>query len=71
MPAEVTGEKEYEIPVLDEDAYVMQKLWDEKEHWKKIEEEHDKWREKMLTEDMVSFYFFESGGFTEIKHFNN
>ncbi|VDD94625.1 unnamed protein product [Enterobius vermicularis] len=48
-------EKEYEIPVLDEDAYVMQKLWDEKEHWKKIEEEHDKWREKMLTEDMKRF----------------
>uniref|UniRef100_A0A1I7Y5S8 Large ribosomal subunit protein uL29m n=1 Tax=Steinernema glaseri TaxID=37863 RepID=A0A1I7Y5S8_9BILA len=37
LPAEVTGEKEYEQPYLDDDAYMMQKLWNEKEYWKNKE----------------------------------
>lgn len=31
------GEKEYEVPYLDDDAYMMQKLWNEKEYMKELE----------------------------------
>ncbi|TKR95359.1 hypothetical protein L596_009539 [Steinernema carpocapsae] len=37
LPAEETGKKEYEQPWLDDDAYMMQKLWNEKEYWKNEE----------------------------------
>uniref|UniRef100_A0A0N5AQW8 Large ribosomal subunit protein uL29m n=1 Tax=Syphacia muris TaxID=451379 RepID=A0A0N5AQW8_9BILA len=55
LPGEVTGEKEYEVPYLDDDAYMMQKLWNEKEHWKQRDAEEDKWRNEKLSEDMERF----------------
>uniref|UniRef100_A0AC35THF8 CN hydrolase domain-containing protein n=1 Tax=Rhabditophanes sp. KR3021 TaxID=114890 RepID=A0AC35THF8_9BILA len=37
LPYEITGEKEYEIPYLDDDAYMMQRLVKEKKYWQDIE----------------------------------
>ncbi|KAI6242623.1 39S ribosomal protein L47, mitochondrial [Aphelenchoides fujianensis] len=42
-PAEVTKKKEYEVPFLDDDAYVMQKLWNEKQEMKRRIAEHDEY----------------------------
>lgn len=55
LSAEATGEKEYEVPYLDDDAYMMQKLWAEKEHAKKRDAGDDARREKRLTDDMKRF----------------
>ncbi|KHN79290.1 39S ribosomal protein L47, mitochondrial [Toxocara canis] len=55
LPAEVTGTKEYEVPYLDDDAYMMQKLWNEKEHCKRRDKLDDERRRKMLTEDKKRF----------------
>uniref|UniRef100_A0A914S110 Uncharacterized protein n=1 Tax=Parascaris equorum TaxID=6256 RepID=A0A914S110_PAREQ len=54
LPAEVTGTKEYEVPYLDDDAYMMQKLWNEKEHGKRKDSLDDQKRRSLLTEDKVS-----------------
>ncbi|KAI1727440.1 mitochondrial 39-S ribosomal protein l47 (MRP-L47) domain-containing protein [Ditylenchus destructor] len=54
-PAEVTGDKEYEVPYLDDDAYLMQKLWNEKQFLKKEIETHDKYMHKLMTEDHVKY----------------
>jgi len=42
-PPEVTRQKEYEVPYLDADAYLMQKLWAEKQHMRKMIETHDRY----------------------------
>ncbi|KAH7723095.1 Protein MRPL-47 b [Aphelenchoides avenae] len=42
-PFEVTGEKQYEVPYLDDEAYRMQKLWLEKQQWKHEMLEWDKY----------------------------
>jgi hypothetical protein len=42
--------KEYEQPYLDDDAYMMQKLWAEKEWWKRRNAEDDQLRWKKLKE---------------------
>ncbi|CAB3408784.1 unnamed protein product [Caenorhabditis bovis] len=49
------GTKEYEVPYLDDDAYMMQKLWNEKEYLKKIDAENDEKLRNSRTEDMVRF----------------
>uniref|UniRef100_A0A0N5A541 Large ribosomal subunit protein uL29m n=1 Tax=Parastrongyloides trichosuri TaxID=131310 RepID=A0A0N5A541_PARTI len=53
LPHEVTGKKEYEIPYLDDDAYMMQKLWKEKKYWQNIELENMKLLEEQKTENDV------------------
>uniref|UniRef100_A0A915AVE0 Large ribosomal subunit protein uL29m n=1 Tax=Parascaris univalens TaxID=6257 RepID=A0A915AVE0_PARUN len=55
LPAEVTGTKEYEVPYLDDDAYMMQKLWNEKEHGKRKDSLDDQKRRSLLTEDKIRF----------------
>ncbi|CAI2299467.1 unnamed protein product [Caenorhabditis sp. 36 PRJEB53466] len=50
-----SGEKEYETPFLDEDAYVMQKLWNEKEFMKNRDRLDDEKRRAERTEDMIRF----------------
>ncbi|MFH4974400.1 hypothetical protein AB6A40_001109 [Gnathostoma spinigerum] len=55
LPAEVNGDKEYEVPYLDDDAYMMQKLWAEKEEAKKRDRMDDERRERNLTEDQKRF----------------
>lgn len=47
--------KEVEVPMLDGDAYMMQKLWAEKEHMKALEREDDRRRASMQTERMRRF----------------
>uniref|UniRef100_A0A915D9E1 Large ribosomal subunit protein uL29m n=1 Tax=Ditylenchus dipsaci TaxID=166011 RepID=A0A915D9E1_9BILA len=54
-PAEVTGKKKYEEPYLDDDAYLMQKLWNEKMFMKEEIATHDKYYEKMSTRDGEKF----------------
>ncbi|VDN52132.1 unnamed protein product [Dracunculus medinensis] len=55
LPAEITGEKEYEKPYLDDDAYMMQKLWAEKEHAKKRIALSETKRRRNLAENMIRF----------------
>ncbi|KAI6183855.1 39S ribosomal protein L47, mitochondrial [Aphelenchoides bicaudatus] len=43
QPFEVTKTKEYEVPYLDDDAYLMQKLWVEKMEMKRRIAEHDEY----------------------------
>lgn len=45
--------KEYEVPYLDDDAYLMQKLWAEKEHAKERDALDDAVRRRRLTKDQV------------------
>jgi large subunit ribosomal protein L47 len=52
-PSEVSGEKEYEVPYLDDDAYLMQKLWNEKMHMKKEIAAHDAYMNAMWHEDRM------------------
>ncbi|GMR48596.1 hypothetical protein PMAYCL1PPCAC_18791, partial [Pristionchus mayeri] len=47
--------KEYEVPMLDDDAYMMQKLWAEKEHMKKLERHDEDVRADIQTEKMRRF----------------
>ncbi|EFO20956.2 hypothetical protein, variant [Loa loa] len=47
------SKKEYEIPYLDDDAYLMQKLWIEKEHAKQRDTLDDEVRRRRLTKDQV------------------
>lgn len=49
------GQKEYETPYLDDDAYVMQKLWQEKEFMKNRDRLDDEKRRAARTEDMDRF----------------
>ncbi|KAF8373231.1 mrpl-47, partial [Pristionchus pacificus] len=49
------GKKEYEVPMLDDDAYMMQKLWAEKEHMKKLERHDEEIRKELQTDDMRRF----------------
>lgn len=39
----MTKEKEYEVPYLDDDTYLMQKLWVEKQEMKRRIYDHDKY----------------------------
>ncbi|KAK0422652.1 hypothetical protein QR680_007700 [Steinernema hermaphroditum] len=55
LPAEVTGEKEYEQPDLDDDAYMMQKLWNEKEYWKNYERAQHRALKNKLTDSDKRF----------------
>lgn len=57
-PPDKENVKEYEVPCLDEDAYLMQKLWAEKEHAKKRDVLDDEVRRKRLTENHVSLVPF-------------
>ncbi|GMS96179.1 hypothetical protein PENTCL1PPCAC_18354, partial [Pristionchus entomophagus] len=49
------GKKEYEVPMLDEDALMMQKLWAEKEHMKRLERHDEEVRKELQTDDMRRF----------------
>uniref|UniRef100_A0A7E4UZU8 Large ribosomal subunit protein uL29m n=1 Tax=Panagrellus redivivus TaxID=6233 RepID=A0A7E4UZU8_PANRE len=56
LPADITGEKEYETPYLDESAYVTQKLWAEKQHLKKMHDaDQARYRER-FSHDQASRY---------------
>ncbi|VDN02070.1 unnamed protein product [Thelazia callipaeda] len=52
-PPNVHDVKEYEVPYLDEDAYLLQKLWAEKEHAKQRDFLDDEVRRKRLSENQV------------------
>uniref|UniRef100_A0A8R1DFS8 Large ribosomal subunit protein uL29m n=1 Tax=Caenorhabditis japonica TaxID=281687 RepID=A0A8R1DFS8_CAEJA len=54
LPPE-NGQKEYEVPYLDDDAYMMQKLWTEKEYMKRRDQEDDVKRRAARTDDMERF----------------
>jgi hypothetical protein len=43
QPFEVSQTKEYEVPYLDDDAYLMQKLWAEKMKMKQEIADHDEY----------------------------
>uniref|UniRef100_A0A915PQ81 Intraflagellar transport protein 56 n=1 Tax=Setaria digitata TaxID=48799 RepID=A0A915PQ81_9BILA len=45
--------KEYEVPYLDDDAYLMQKLWAEKEHAKQRDALDDEVRRRRLSENQI------------------
>ncbi|EFP03254.1 hypothetical protein CRE_28472 [Caenorhabditis remanei] len=49
------SKKEYETPYLDDDAYMMQKLWQEKEFMKNRDRLDDEKRRETRTEDMDRF----------------
>ncbi|CEF65771.1 39S ribosomal protein L47, mitochondrial [Strongyloides ratti] len=55
LPNEITKQKEYEIPYLDEDAYIMQKLWNEKKYWQDIELGNMKVLEDQKNESQVKY----------------
>lgn len=57
MPAEETGEKEYEVPYLDADAHLMQRLWKEKEHLKRQVADYDAYFNAMTAEDDKRWMF--------------
>ncbi|PIO67357.1 hypothetical protein TELCIR_10896 [Teladorsagia circumcincta] len=46
------GTKEYEVPYLDGDAYMMQKLWAEKEFMKERDRKDIEAWEKVVTKEM-------------------
>jgi len=46
-PFEVTKKKEYEMPYLDDDAYLLQKLFNEKQEMKRRIHEHDEYMRLM------------------------
>lgn len=52
-PPNEQNNKEYEIPYLDDDAYLMQKLWAEKEHAKQRDVFDDKIRRRRRNKDHV------------------
>ncbi|CAI5438058.1 unnamed protein product [Caenorhabditis angaria] len=54
-PASITGKKEYEIPYLEDDAYMMQKLWNEKEFMKRRDKLDDEMRREKQTETMKRY----------------
>ncbi|WKY03462.1 hypothetical protein Q1695_004874 [Nippostrongylus brasiliensis] len=47
--------KEYEVPYLDDDAYMMQKLWAEKEFMKDRDRKDIETHEKVVTKEMRRF----------------
>ncbi|KAL3994759.1 Mitochondrial 39-S ribosomal protein L47 (MRP-L47) family protein [Acanthocheilonema viteae] len=47
------NEKEYEVPYLDDDAYLLQKLWAEKEHAKQRDALDDEVRRRRRSKDQV------------------
>ena len=49
------GEKEYEVPYLDDDAYMMQKLWNEKEYMKELERQDYERLDKELPDERRKF----------------
>uniref|UniRef100_A0A0N5BVZ4 Large ribosomal subunit protein uL29m n=1 Tax=Strongyloides papillosus TaxID=174720 RepID=A0A0N5BVZ4_STREA len=51
LPNEITKQKEYEIPYLDDDAYIMQKLWKEKKYYQNIELSNMKVLEEQKTHE--------------------
>uniref|UniRef100_A0A0K0G1G3 Large ribosomal subunit protein uL29m n=1 Tax=Strongyloides venezuelensis TaxID=75913 RepID=A0A0K0G1G3_STRVS len=51
LPNEITKKKEYEIPYLDDDAYMMQKLWNEKKYYQGIELDNMKVLEEQKTRE--------------------
>ncbi|VDK74057.1 unnamed protein product [Onchocerca ochengi] len=52
-PPDKQNKKEYEVPYLDDDAYLMQKLWAEKEHAKQRDVLDDQVRRRRLTKNQV------------------
>ncbi|VDK45732.1 unnamed protein product [Anisakis simplex] len=52
ISAEESDKKEYEVPYLDDDAYMMQKLWAEKEFLKQKDKVDDETRRKLVNDDM-------------------
>jgi len=52
-PAEETGKKDYEVPYLDDDAYLMQKLWAEKRQMREQIEAHDAWINAQFDENEI------------------
>uniref|UniRef100_A0A914YU65 Large ribosomal subunit protein uL29m n=1 Tax=Panagrolaimus superbus TaxID=310955 RepID=A0A914YU65_9BILA len=52
LPFEITGKKEYEVPYLDEEPYLTQKLWAEKQHLKKYHaDDQRRYRERFADKD--------------------
>ncbi|EJW88260.1 hypothetical protein WUBG_00833 [Wuchereria bancrofti] len=52
-PPDEHNKKEYEVPYLDDDAYLMQKLWAEKEHAKQRDALDDEVRRRRLTKNQM------------------
>ncbi|CAG9529823.1 unnamed protein product [Cercopithifilaria johnstoni] len=54
-PPDKQNQKEYEVPYLDDDAYLMQKLWAEKEHAKQRDALDDEVRRRRRSKDQVKY----------------
>uniref|UniRef100_A0A0R3RPT5 Large ribosomal subunit protein uL29m n=1 Tax=Elaeophora elaphi TaxID=1147741 RepID=A0A0R3RPT5_9BILA len=52
-PPDKQNKKEYEVPYLDDDAYLMQKLWAEKEHAKQRDALDDEVRRRRRNKNQV------------------
>ncbi|KAI6172386.1 39S ribosomal protein L47, mitochondrial [Aphelenchoides besseyi] len=70
-PAEVTKEKEYEVPYLDDDAYVTQKLWNEKQEMKRRIHEFDEYTRINQTKDDIKFKRAMRRKFDRLEHLPN
>jgi hypothetical protein len=69
LPFEASGEKEYEVPYLDEDPYVAQKVWKEKQHLKKYhEDDQQRYRERFADENVSRFMRGTRKYFNRVEH---
>ncbi|KAI6228513.1 39S ribosomal protein L47, mitochondrial [Aphelenchoides besseyi] len=67
-PAEVTKKKEYEVPYLDDDAYVTQKLWNEKQEMRRRIHEHDKYMRINQSKDEIKYKRSTRKTFNSVEH---
>uniref|UniRef100_A0AC35F8W2 Large ribosomal subunit protein uL29m n=1 Tax=Panagrolaimus sp. PS1159 TaxID=55785 RepID=A0AC35F8W2_9BILA len=69
LPFEVTGEKEYEVPYLDEEPYLTQKLWEEKQHLKKYHaDDQRRYRERFANDDSSRYLRGSRKVFNRVEH---
>jgi len=56
LPHEITGDIEYEVPYLSEEAHITQKLWAEKQHLKAYHKaDQEEFKNRLKDKDLTKF----------------